>query len=556
MSESEMPRPTSDEFNRYPAHDHQKIDFEAEGWQTSLLEKLQGIEVNFSTGSVKFQDVIPKPTDDLEPQVELQSQSSEEFDLAGSPEETSLAFERLELGPLDCLDSSQSLKEMHVFSLPNQGNIYTLSQVHHEIGSKIVVGCLNMPLHVFEFMYTNANMFDPNDIVEPLDVELALLINMPEPGCLMAVNAFCKSTHRQAYVIGVCCEDVSEDVQKRGLSKVKDKYLQVYSSPRDDPGNLEELDVSTLRLDYDPYHLSHCRIPLHNQKFPDVCETLFVLSGSDRRVHSIVENHGDQTWTEIPIGQCFPELDQVFPSVPYWTDFLYLDPCYSRRLTAVGCGCGYLFVSLLDTRQSPPKIIRSWKRVIGEGQIAKVQFFSSPLHRKRLPVPKEFMERARPDFNRDMSVYDFETFKDVPPVHILVVNTNSPSVVVKDVLQNGLAVAGTLPKSNEFDIQTSATIMDLDMDGELEIILGTYSGVLLAYKETTGPPPSTWDILWTKDLGHSIVGVDHADVTGDGVEELLTMTRSFVQVLQHDPKQIKALRLRRLKNFLQRTEHN
>lgn len=525
-----------------------------------MLDQLHGITVNFSTGEIKLEPLAGNaepPLDPHEPQHDPASGSTSKEDASEVSSSAKIASRYPPpaiLAPEDYIsDTNASLREIHVFNLPNQSNIYGLSQINHEIGSKLLVACLDLPVFVFEFMCTNGNMEAPNREIEPLGQELALHMVMPKPGCIIAVDSFGKSTHRQAYVIGVCCEDEVDAMPKHN-SHIREHFLQVYSSPREEPGNLDELDLATLQLPYAPFHLSHCSIPLHNHKFPDICETLFVLTGSDKRVHAIVENRVDQIWTEIAIERYFPELKGQYPSVPYWVDFMYLDNCYSRRLSAVGCACGTLFVHLMDTRESPPKIIHSWKKVVGEGQIVKVQFFSSELYQERIKVPRDLLERVRPDINLDMSDYDFENFTDVPPVHLLVVNSFSQSKILKDVVRNGVAEEEDLCQSNEFDLQTSATILDIDLDGRLEIVLGTFGGRLLTYKENLSS--NTWEVQWIRYLGHSIMAVDHGDMTGDGAQELIVMTRSYVQILQHDPKLLRKLRLKRMKALLQKTQHN
>ncbi|TRY74946.1 hypothetical protein TCAL_01266 [Tigriopus californicus] len=549
----------SDKFDQFPLTHPRTVDWEAEDWQSNLLEQLNAITVNFATGEIKMEPLAghaEPPVDPHEPQRDPASSPPKE-DAAGpsSPIKAAATYPPpVALAPTEFIsDTNASLREIHVFNLPNQSNIYGLSQVNHEIGSKLLVGCLDLPVFLFEFMCTNGNMLEPNHVIEPLGQELALHMVMPKPGCILAVDSFGKTTHRQAYVIGVCCEDEVDAMPKHN-SQIREHFLQVYSSPREEPGNIDELDLATLQLPYAPFHLSHCSIPLHNPKFPDVCETLFVLTGSDKRVHAIVENRVDQIWTEIAVERYFPELKGQFPSVPYWVDFMYLDPCYSRRLTAVGCGCGTLFVHLMDTRESPPIILHSWKKVVGEGQIVKVQFLSSELYQERIKVPRDLLERVRPDINMDMTEYDFEKFSDVPPVHLLVVNSFSPSKILKDVVRNGVAEEEDLCQSNEFDLQTSATVLDIDLDGRLEFVIGTYGGRLLAYKENLST--HVWEVLWIRTLGHSIMAVDHGDMTGDGAQELIVMTRSYVQILQHEPKLLKKLRLKRLKALLKNTQHN
>ena len=60
----------------------------------------------------------------------------------------------------------------------------------------------------------------------------------------------------------------------------------------------------------------------------------------------------------------------------------------------------------------------------------------------------------------------------------------------RDVGKNGLSAVCLLPKSQVFDCVTCCCVVDLDMDGELELLLGTYGQVchenaMVATKTTT-----------------------------------------------------------------------
>ncbi|MEE6528274.1 hypothetical protein FKM82_030385, partial [Ascaphus truei] len=61
---------------------------------------------------------------------------------------------------------------------------------------------------------------------------------------------------------------------------------------------------------------------------------------------------------------------------------------------------------------------------------------------------------------------------------VLVTSTIELSVVYRNVLQNGLKDQILLPDSDQFDSVLCALAADVDFDGELEILLGTYGQVM------------------------------------------------------------------------------
>lgn len=68
------------------------------------------------------------------------------------------------------------------------------------------------------------------------------------------------------------------------------------------------------------------------------------------------------------------------------------------------------------------------------------------------------------------------------PVNMLVTSGEQPAVVFRDILKNGLSDFLCLPESNKFDMPTCSLAIDIDFDGQNEVLVGTYGQELLAYK--------------------------------------------------------------------------
>ena len=96
-------------------------------------------------------------------------------------------------------------------------------------------------------------------------------------------------------------------------------------------------------------------------------ESVFLLTGSDNRIHLFVEDRVKASFVEVEIGKFFPEFDVEYQSIPNWVKSEYLDLGNSRRLSVVGCECGWIGVSFVECKTRPPVILQQWEGVYGDG---------------------------------------------------------------------------------------------------------------------------------------------------------------------------------------------
>lgn len=85
-----------------------------------------------------------------------------------------------------------------------------------------------------------------------------------------------------------------------------------------------------------------------------------------------------------------------------------------------------------------------------------------------------------------------------------------------------------LPSSASSDAVLCGMTADLDLDGSVEVLLGTYGRQLLVYKWDS----NAWDLRATRTLCHPVHSLHYLDVTGDGVRELLILTPKGLHVFQ------------------------
>jgi len=103
-------------------------------------------------------------------------------------------------------------------------------------------------------------------------------------------------------------------------------------------------------------------------------------------------------------------------------------------------------------------------------------------------------------------------------------------------------------------VVTCAWAADLRQDGgPAVLLLGTFGQELLAYTQLPTLPEDNddqrWQLAWRKTFAAPVIGVRYADLTGDGVRELIVITTRGVQVLQHNLGAIKARTIRALQHL-------
>ena len=78
------------------------------------------------------------------------------------------------------------------------------------------------------------------------------------------------------------------------------QFLNIYFD-HDHPGHLSSLVSScvTVELDFLPYMLTHCQVPLFVPKMSHLSETVFLCGGSDNMVHMFLEDKTRHTYVEV-----------------------------------------------------------------------------------------------------------------------------------------------------------------------------------------------------------------------------------------------------------------
>lgn len=333
---------------------------------------------------------------------------------------------------------------------------------------------------------------------------------IPVDAEIVSIDAFNKSAPKRGLVVGITFIKDSGDKAT--------PFLNIYCDY--EPGsefNLESIAQSCLNLElqFTPFQLYHTEV----QSEGGGRETVFLLSGHDQRIHLYKENASLHQFEEQPVERLFPELETL-PSNVLWMDVLSTDD--GRRLSAFGCQSGCVGLALVD--QTGPEILRSW-RVQFDSPISTVLLF--PLSCRSSSDAEE---------------------KDVGGYHLLVTSTIELAVVYRDVQEQGLSRSSFLAESDQWDAVLSALVIDLDFDGQKEVLLGTYGQELLCYKhqEVPGGGDRGFQLQWRRSFKSPLLSIIYLDLTGDGLKELAVLTLKGLHVLQHSLSCTAALLLERL----------
>ena len=119
-------------------------------------------------------------------------------------------------------------------------------------------------------------------------------------------------------------------------------------------------------------------------------------------------------------------------------------------------------------------------------------------------------------------MFYYSNLQTLPRVNILVVNDTAPSVVYMDILNNGLDKARVLRQSSQFDVSTCGEAVDVNLDGELEVAVGTAGQALIVYK--WNERADEWLLQFMRRMDDPIHAIRSVDLTGDGLQELVVQT--------------------------------
>lgn len=410
----------------------------------------------------------------------------------------------------------KNIIDAHYFLLPSQGNVYSLKQICTSNGNKKVLTA-SLRRKVFSLEYTT----DASSFLKPC-VREVLFTYIPSGAEIISIDIFNKSLSSDDFVIGIA-------IIKSSSEQNTEMYLNIYSEwEPSSEFNLESVaqNCLILELNFIPYQLYHTWLPECDLETKEV---VWLLAGSDMKIHMFREDRHNHCYTEVNTSEHFTELVDL-PSIVLWMD-IYHCKHSSRRISALGCKSGYVRLAVVDGKNS----VISTHTAQFEGPVTSVSLFTLRTNIRR----PSFVDHDSPSESNEEQA-----------VHLLVSNSLQPSVVYMDVMKEGLKKPLILSGSEQFDAVLCACIADVNMDGQNEIMLGTYGQEILLYKYViTDDSAEGWTLESQRSFATPIYSILYMDITGDGVREFIVLTLRGVHILQHDPKEIDEILSEKIKKL-------
>ncbi|XP_027129766.1 KICSTOR complex protein kaptin [Larimichthys crocea] len=386
---------------------------------------------------------------------------------------------------------------------PSQSNVYGLCQAGEQ---ELLAATLKGKVVCFRYQELQQK-------IRPVAKEVQFTY-IPVDAEIVSIDAFNKSPPKRGLVVGITFGKDSGDKAT--------PFLNIYCDY--EPGsefNLESIAQSCLNLElqFTPFQLYHTEVQCDDGGR----ETVFLLSGHDQRIHLYKENASLHQFEEQPVERLFPELQQL-PSNVLWLDVLSI--AGGRRLSAFGCQNGCVGLALVN--QTGPEVLQSWRFQ-----------FDSPISTVLL-----FPLSCQPDADLPSG----ERSLEMEGYNLLVTSTIEMAVVYRDVQDRGLSCPVCLSESDQWDAVLCALVIDLDFDGQKEVLLGTYGQELLCYKfQPAGSGrDGQFQLQWRRSFNSPLLSIIYLDLTGDGLREMAVLTLKGLHILQHTLTSTAELVLERL----------
>ncbi|CAL1541861.1 unnamed protein product [Lymnaea stagnalis] len=284
---------------------------------------------------------------------------------------------------------------------------------------------------------------------------------------IVSVDVICQNLPNNRMILAISYLKLEASYEDKPPSA----YMNIYFLPERETDvaytsivdAINQSQIQYLSLDFIPFKLMHHEFCCKNGQ----SETCLLLSGNDNKIH---------VYRQTDEGLSFYEETEAFEE--HFPEFAKIDGCVTQmefrkiddanRLTVIGIQSGLVTLSLVNPLTK--EIKQTWSSEM-DSPITSLQLFTQRTHAQC------------PDFldpQEDPQADGKETNGE--EINLLITSAIDPAAVFCDVVNCGLSRSHILPLSNTQDVVLCSRIVDIDFDGENEILIGTYGQVLLAYK--------------------------------------------------------------------------
>lgn len=297
---------------------------------------------------------------------------------------------------------------------------------------------------------------------------------------------------------------VAEKAEEDGDETNLTYSLRIFGNSSETPPFLEQAlfaigeSSQIIPLYAPPMQISHVKV-----QYEDRLQTAFLLTSMDGIIHLYVQCSETNQFIELPAATFFNTMGKISD---HRTRILFMhifDRPDGRRVICAGGQNGEIFLSFYnkDGKETKSHAIR---------------IFS--------PITSVLIFQPRAS----------NTTRPGDELHLVVTCAIEQAIVYRSIETDGLSTSRTLPLSGNFDSVLCSHVMDVDWDGEKEILIGTYGRQVLIYKQVAGT--QVYTVLWRRQFAYPIYRMTHLDLNRDGMDELIVTTMYGVHIFQPNMK--------------------
>ncbi|KAI8986427.1 hypothetical protein BDB01DRAFT_785614 [Pilobolus umbonatus] len=300
---------------------------------------------------------------------------------------------------------------------------------------------------------------------------------------------------------------VAEKVEGNAKDSNLAYSLRIYGNKENTKPFLEQAlfdigdTVQIIPLSAAPMQISHLEV-----NYEDRLQTAFLVTALDGIIHMYIQNAETKQFMELSSSVFFPIMGCISD---HRTRVLFMhvyDYINGERVICAGGQNGELFLSFYDQEGV-------------EYKSHAIRIFS--------PITSVLIFQPR---SSTIKTADNE-------LHLVVTCAIEQALVYRSIETNGLNISRALPLSGNFDSVLCSHVMDVDWDGEKEILIGTYGRQVLIYKQVAGS--QVYTVLWRRQFAYPIYRITHLDLNRDGLDELIVTTMYGVHIFQPNMKKAK-----------------
>ncbi|CAG7822731.1 unnamed protein product [Allacma fusca] len=403
------------------------------------------------------------------------------------------------------------MREEQFIELPSQGSIYSVAR----LGNTVLVGSGD---HGKLYSYTAKGSLEEVSLTDlPNDIEIVAVDAFQDPYPVLAITFVQKPTSevedkpRTAglHIYSTWTEPDSPSYTTVSSPESFQKGYSPNSNLKDviDSSLLELIgqQSKTFRLDYIPYDL--CHVPVKMDK--DSYEHIFLLTGSDRKVHTFQADNINATFSEVSTDLFFPEMSKVFDSVVTRVQVESLNETV-RRISLCGCEDGTLHVWIVSSPQPFKNGTNGAQIKGGDGDT-------------------EVIEKIEHHF--DGMITSIQFYTDGFQFNVVVASACSPTYIYTNTIEDRFSKGVPLKFSSRWDTVEAVCVADIDLDGRAEIIVGTFGCTMLVYKYMDDVMPQ-WVIVAHKKFSSGILSIDFVNfslhvITSGGIHVIEYSTSAY-----------------------------